>query len=148
MPGMARFDDPDIRLLGALADPARLAIVRQLAADGAVCACDVAPAAGLSQPTISHHLRVLREAGVVRGERRGTWIWYALEPAASERLAALGASLRPGASRPAAALGGAASAAGDRVGPASAGRQSRGSAAAPRRAARTPPSASGGRATR
>src|SRR5674476_1340818 len=102
---MARIDDPDVLLLGALADPARLAIVRQLAADGAVCACDVAPAAGLSQPTISHHLRVLREAGVVRGERRGTWIWYALEPSASERLVAIGAALRPGPSLPAVALG-------------------------------------------
>jgi ArsR family transcriptional regulator, arsenate/arsenite/antimonite-responsive transcriptional repressor len=96
MPAMTRSDDPDVLLLGALADPARLAIVRQLAADGAVCACLVAPAAGLSQPTLSHHLRVLREAGVVRGERRGTWIWYSLEPAAGERLAALGGALRPG----------------------------------------------------
>lgn len=145
---MTRSDDPDVRLLGALADPARLAIVRQLAADGAVCACDVAPAAGLSQPTISHHLRVLREAGVVRSERRGTWIWYALEPAASERLAALGTALRPGPAQPAAALGGAAIAAGGRAGPASAAPRSRGPAAGPRPGARTPPSASGGPATR
>jgi len=148
MPCMTRSDDPDVRLLGALADPARLAIVRLLAADGAVCACDVAPSAGLSQPTISHHLRVLREAGVVRGERRGTWIWYALEPVASERLAALAAALRPGLSRPAAALGGAPIAAGGRVGPASAAARTPGRAAAPRRAARTRPSASGGPETR
>src|SRR5450759_2025483 len=148
MQDMARFDDPDVRLLAALADPARLAIVRQLAADGAVCACDVAPAAGLSQPTISHHLRVLREAGVVRGERRGTWIWYALEPAASERLVAIGTALRPDPSLPAAALGGAAIAAGGPAGPASAAPRSRGSAAARRSAARTLPSASGGPASR
>jgi ArsR family transcriptional regulator len=148
MPAMTRSDDPDVLLLGALADPARLAIVRQLAADGAVCACDVAPAAGLSQPTLSHHLRVLREAGVVRGERRGTWIWYSLEPAAGERLAALGGALRPGVPKPAAALGGAAIAAGDQAGPASAAPRSQGPAAAPRRAARTLPSASGGPASR
>lgn len=148
MADMARLDDPDVRLLGALADPARLAIVRLLAADGAVCACDVAPSAGLSQPTISHHLRVLREAGVVRSERRGTWIWYALEPAASERLVAIGAALRPGPSLPAVALGGAAIVAGGPAEPASAAPRSQGSAAAPRPAARTPLSASGGRATR
>ena len=145
---VARLDDPDVRLLGALADPARLAIVRQLAADGAVCACDVAPAAGLSQPTISHHLRVLREAGVVRGERRGTWIWYALEPAAGERLAALGAALRPGDAQPATALGGAAIGAGDPAGRASAALRSRASAGAPRRGARRLPSAAGDHATR
>ena len=148
MPAMTRSDDPDVLLLGALADPARLAIVRQLAADGAVCACDVAPAAGLSQPTLSHHLRVLREAGVVRGERRGTWIWYSLEPAAGERLAALGGALRPGPPQPAAALGGAAIAAGGRAEPASAAPRSRVPAAAPHRAARMPPSASEGPASR
>lgn len=147
MDHMAPVDDPDVRLLGALADPARLAIVRQLAADGAVCACDVAPAAGLSQPTISHHLRVLREAGVVRGERRGTWIWYALEPVASERLAALGAALRPGDPRPAAALRGALIGEAGRAGRASAARRNRPPAAAPRRAARRLPSASEGPAT-
>ena len=136
MQDMARFDHPDVRLLASLADPARLAIVRQLAADGAVCACDVAPAAGLSQPTISHHLRVLREAGVVRGERRGTWIWYALEPVASERLTALGAALRG------APIGEA-----GRAGRASAARRNRAPAAAPRRAARRLPSASEGPAT-
>jgi ArsR family transcriptional regulator len=141
-------DDPDVRLLGALADPARLAIVRQLAADGAVCACDVAPATGLSQPTISHHLRVLREAGVVHSERRGTWIWYTLEPAAGERLAMLGAALHPGPARPAAALGGAANGGGGPAEPASAAPPGPVRAVARRRAARTSPSASGGRASR
>ena len=145
---MARIDDPDVLLLGALADPARLAIVRQLAADGAVCACDVAPAAGLSQPTISHHLRVLREAGVVRGERRGTWIWYALEPAAGERLSALGAALRPGDARPANALGGGPIGEGGRAGRASAAPRTRASGDAPRRGARRLPSAAGDPATR
>jgi DNA-binding transcriptional ArsR family regulator len=103
---MARSTDPDVRLLHALADPARLAIVRQLAADGMVCACDFGACADLSQPTVSHHLRVLREASVVRGERRGTWIWYSLEPWATERLAELAGQLAPGEARPASALGG------------------------------------------
>lgn len=101
---MARSIDPDVRLLHALADPARLAIVRQLAVEGSVCACDFGACADLSQPTVSHHLRVLREAGIVRGERRGTWIWYALEPWVSGRLAELAGQLMPGEPRPASAL--------------------------------------------
>lgn len=81
-----RTDDPDIRLLQAAADPTRLAILRQLSAEGVVCACDFDACCEVSQPTVSHHLRVLREAGWVRPERRGTWIHYALEPAAVERM--------------------------------------------------------------
>jgi len=106
MPPMTRTTDPDVRLLHALADPARLAIVRQLAAEGTVCACDFGACSDLAQPTVSHHLRVLREAGVVRGERRGTWIWYSLEPGVSGRLAVLAGQLTPGAARPASALAG------------------------------------------
>jgi DNA-binding transcriptional ArsR family regulator len=103
---MTKSADPDVRLLAALADPARLAIVRQLATDGAVCACDFSATGELAQPTVSHHLRVLREAGVVHGERRGTWIWYRLEPSIADRLAALAGELAaPGVSRPASALG-------------------------------------------
>ena len=85
--------DPDVRLLHALADPTRLAIVRQLSAEDEVCACDFTGCCGVSQPTVSHHLKVLREAGVVRAERRGTWIYYSLDPAAAERLAALARTL-------------------------------------------------------
>lgn len=67
-------------LLRALADEARLEIVGRLAAAGGpVCVCDLTPGLGLSQPTVSHHLKVLRDAGVVRSERRGTWVHYALE---------------------------------------------------------------------
>ena len=94
-------------MLAALADPARLAIVRQLASDGNVCACDFLACAGLSQPTVSHHLRVLREAGVVHGDRRGTWIWYRLDPAVAGRLAAISGELgSAGQARPASALAG------------------------------------------
>lgn len=67
-------------LLRALADEARLEIVARLgAAAGPVCVCDLTPGLGLSQPTISHHLKVLRDAGVVRSERRGSWVYYSLE---------------------------------------------------------------------
>src|SRR5262252_2832412 len=70
----------------ALADPTRVAIVNRLAAAPEVCVCDLTAAFELSQPTISHHLRVLREAGLVESERRGTWAYYALVPDAIERL--------------------------------------------------------------
>ena len=85
--------DPDTRLLQAIADPIRLRIVRQLADVGPVCACDIAAGYPVSQPTVSHHLRVLREAGWVEGERRGTWIWYTLRPDAALRFRALGEAL-------------------------------------------------------
>jgi ArsR family transcriptional regulator len=101
---MVKTSDPDVRLLDALADPARLAIVRQLAAEESVCACDFTACGDLAQPTVSHHLRVLREAGVIHGERRGTWIWYRLDPGVGERLAAIAAQLAPGAPRSATAL--------------------------------------------
>jgi ArsR family transcriptional regulator len=84
--GMAKIDDPDIHLLQALADPTRLAIVRQLARDGEVCACDLTNCCQVGQPTVSHHLKVLRESGLARGERRGSWVWYSLEPTALARL--------------------------------------------------------------
>ena len=60
----------DVKILQALAEPTRLAIVQQLAQDGEICACDFTDCCGVSQPTVSHHLKVLREAGVVSSERR------------------------------------------------------------------------------
>ena len=105
-PVMSQAADPDVRLLAALADPVRLAIVRQLCAEGTVCACDFDPGIGVSQPTVSHHLKVLREAGVVRGERRGTWLDYSLDPAVAGRLQSIAASLTPARSMPASALRG------------------------------------------
>jgi ArsR family transcriptional regulator len=88
--------DPDVRLLSALADPTRLAILRQLASEQETCACDFTSCCEVGQPTVSHHLRVLREAGVVTSERRGQWIFYRLAPETSERLGALARSLVPG----------------------------------------------------
>jgi ArsR family transcriptional regulator len=72
----------------ALGDPTRLAIVGQLAGADEVCVCHLVPDAGLSQPTISHHLRLLRDAGLVTSERRGTWAYYRLVPGALAGLAA------------------------------------------------------------
>ena len=66
----------DSALLSAIADPTRLRILRQLTDTGACCACDIADNCPVSQPTVSHHLRVLRESGWLDAERRGTWIWY------------------------------------------------------------------------
>ena len=68
----------------ALGHPARVTIVNLLArstADG-VCVCDLTGPTGLSQPTVSHHLKLLREAGLIEGERRGTWVHYRLLPEA------------------------------------------------------------------
>jgi DNA-binding transcriptional ArsR family regulator len=88
--------DPEVRLLAALADPTRLAIVRQLAQDSETCACDFSTCCDVGQPTVSHHLRVLREAGVVVSERRGQSIWYRLAPETAQRLGAVAGSLVPG----------------------------------------------------
>ena len=83
-------------LLRALADEARLDIVARLAAAGGpVCVCDLTPGLGLAQPTVSHHLKVLREAGVVRSERRGSWVYYTLELAIVGTLAGLIGALAP-----------------------------------------------------
>ena len=78
--------DPDTQLFQALADPTRLAIVRELAGAPEVCACDFTTCCDVRQPTVSHHLKVLREAGVVETERRGTWIFYRLAPGVADRL--------------------------------------------------------------
>ena len=88
-----RSADPDVMLLSALADPVRLSIVRQLAAADDVCACDFTECCDVSQPTISHHLKVLREAGVVVSQRQGSNIVYSLSPDFSRRWSGIGASL-------------------------------------------------------
>ena len=83
----------DVRLLQAAADPTRLAILRQLASNAEVCACDFTDCCDVSQPTVSHHLRVLREAGWVESERRGSWVFYRLRPDAAARLSAIAGGL-------------------------------------------------------
>ena len=80
-----------VRVFKALADPTRLEILRLLAAQrGPTCVCDVVAHFGLSQPTISHHLRVLREAGLLRASRIGVWSFYEPDPAARAALAGAG----------------------------------------------------------
>lgn len=77
-------------LFKALADENRLGILRQLRREGEVCACEFLPCCGpISQPTMSHHLKVLREAGLIVGEKRGLWIHYRLNAEKIERLRAL-----------------------------------------------------------
>jgi ArsR family transcriptional regulator len=85
--------DPDIQLLQALGHPTRLSIVRELTGGGQVCACDFTSCCDVSQPTVSHHLRILKEAGVIEAERRGTWIYYRIVPTAADRLRALAGEL-------------------------------------------------------
>jgi ArsR family transcriptional regulator len=78
------------RILSALADPVRLRLVSLVAANGEVCSCDLEEPLGRSQPTISHHTRVLVEAGLLVGEKRGRWTWWSLVPG---RLAEVRAAL-------------------------------------------------------
>ncbi|MCL5111128.1 MAG: metalloregulator ArsR/SmtB family transcription factor [Chloroflexi bacterium] len=73
-------------LFRALADETRLSILRQLREQGEVCACDFLACCAVAQPTVSHHLKVLREAGLVAAEKRGLWVHYKLNPARLERL--------------------------------------------------------------
>ena len=93
---MSRSPDPDVRLLAALADPTRLEILRELAGSAEVCACDFTDCCDVSQPTVSHHLKVLREAGVVVSERRGNSIFYRISPDLIERMGAIAKGLVPG----------------------------------------------------
>jgi ArsR family transcriptional regulator, arsenate/arsenite/antimonite-responsive transcriptional repressor len=88
-----KLTDPDVRLLAALADPVRLSFVRQLAENDGICACDFSECCDVSQPTISHHLKVLRDAGVVTSERRGTNVIYSLAPDFARRWSDIGATL-------------------------------------------------------
>lgn len=79
------------RSLRALADPARLRLVSMVAAreGGEACVCDLTEPLGLSQPTVSHHLRVLTEAGFFARSKRGTWAYYKLVPGALDGIASL-----------------------------------------------------------
>jgi ArsR family transcriptional regulator len=72
----AKQADAVADLLKALADPVRLRLMSMIAAVDEACVCDLTAPFSQSQPTISHHLRVLREAGLVESERRATWVYY------------------------------------------------------------------------
>ncbi|AXI81032.1 ArsR/SmtB family transcription factor [Peterkaempfera bronchialis] len=79
------------KVFKALGDPVRLRLLSMIAsrAGGEVCVCDLTPAFDLSQPTVSHHLKLLKQAGLIDSERRGTWVYYRLLPQMTDRLAAL-----------------------------------------------------------
>ena len=69
------------RVFAALSDPIRLRLYTLIAAsDDEVCACSFVAAIGRSQPTVSHHLKILRDSGLVTGTKRGTWVWYRANP--------------------------------------------------------------------
>ena len=78
-------------LLKALADPVRLRLLSMVAShgDGEACVCDLNDAFDLSQPTISHHLKVLRDSGLLDREKRGVWVYYRVNPQALSDLGAL-----------------------------------------------------------
>jgi ArsR family transcriptional regulator len=79
------------RVFKALADPVRLRLLSLIGAHvgNEACVCELVDAFELSQPTISHHLKVLREAGLISAERRGTWVYYRVESGSLEQLAGL-----------------------------------------------------------
>jgi len=78
------------RVLGALADPVRLRLLSLVASQTEICSCDLEGPLGKSQPTVSHHTKILSEAGLLIGEKRGRWTWWKVEPT---RLAAVRAAL-------------------------------------------------------
>lgn len=86
------FDDASAMALAAgfaaLADPARLRLLSLIscAPGGEACACDLIEPIGKSQPTVSHHLKVLTDAGLVQREKRGVWAWYRANPQTLDRL--------------------------------------------------------------
>jgi ArsR family transcriptional regulator len=75
----------------ALADPTRLRLLSYIAASGAdeVCACDLVEPSGRSQPTVSHHMKILVDAGLIEREKRGLWVWYRLVPSRLDDLRAV-----------------------------------------------------------
>nr|WP_307836067.1 metalloregulator ArsR/SmtB family transcription factor [Phycicoccus sonneraticus] len=81
--GLTREDaERSAALLKAVADPVRLRLLSAIRATdaGEACVCDLTDLVGLAQPTVSHHLKVLTEAGLLERERRGTWAWFRLVP--------------------------------------------------------------------
>ena len=79
------------RLLKAVSEPTRLQVISLIRAapGGEACVCDLTAPLGMRQPTVSYHLKILADAGLVTVERRGTWMWYSLVPGALDRLGEL-----------------------------------------------------------
>jgi ArsR family transcriptional regulator len=80
------------RAFAALGDPVRLRLLSLVADAGEVCSCDLLGPLGKAQPTVSHHTKVLADAGLIVGEKRGRWVWWRIVP---ERVAAVRAALEP-----------------------------------------------------
>lgn len=103
IPGAAWNDAVEVAMLRALAHPVRLGIMRRLAETPETCACDFTDVFAVTQPTISQHLKVLREAGLVQTRRRGTQICYSIQPGSvvslHDLLDALHPDLHPATSR-------------------------------------------------
>ena len=78
-------------LLKAVADPVRLRLLSAIKATdaGEACVCDLTPLVGLAQPTVSHHLKVLVEAGLLEREKRGTWAWFRIAPSRLDDIATI-----------------------------------------------------------
>jgi ArsR family transcriptional regulator len=93
IPLSQRDADELASVFAALSDPVRLRLLSIIssAPDGEVCACDLVTPIGKSQPTVSHHLKILFEAGLVDREKRGVWVWYRALP---QRLDAVASRLR------------------------------------------------------
>lgn len=70
----------------ALADPVRLRLLSLVAEAGEVCSCDLLEPLGKSQPTVSHHTKILSEAGLITGEKRGRWVWWSVVPGRLDQL--------------------------------------------------------------
>ncbi|SNX66606.1 DNA-binding transcriptional ArsR family regulator [Streptomyces sp. TLI_55] len=86
------------KVFKALGDPVRLRLMSMIASrgpGGEICVCDLTPAFDVSQPTISHHLKLLRQAGLIDCERRGTWVYYWVLPGVLDKLAAFLATAQP-----------------------------------------------------
>lgn len=82
---------PVARMFKALGDPARLRLLSLIAshAGGEACVCDISGTFDLTQPTISHHLKTLKSAGLLNSERRGSWVYYRVIPSALQQLSAI-----------------------------------------------------------
>jgi ArsR family transcriptional regulator len=85
-------DDAEALAAGfaALADPVRLRLLNLIAQAGTICSCDLTGPLGRSQPTVSHHTKILTEAGLITGEKKGRWVWWQVVP---DRLEALRSAL-------------------------------------------------------
>lgn len=85
----AREADDLAQLFSALADPVRLRMLSLIASGAEVCSCNLEGPLKKSQPTISHHTRILSEAGLIEGERRGKWMWWRVNPARLAQIASI-----------------------------------------------------------